>query len=101
MRNLISMFNRIAKQPHRPNEANIRKLYTMLGIPIPPGLFLALRPPPHPKEQLAAGIHRASDALTSALPGRQPQSKDELGGGDGDAAAEVGKGHLERVSLGD
>ena len=63
--------------------------------------FLHCVPPPHPKEQLAAGIHRASDALTSALPGRQPQSKDELGGGDGDAAAEVGKGHLERVSLGD
>ncbi|CAE7803492.1 unnamed protein product [Symbiodinium sp. CCMP2592] len=37
VRNLISMFNRICKLPHRPNEENIRKIYLHLGLEIPPG----------------------------------------------------------------
>ena len=41
MKNLISMFNRIVKLPHRPNEENVRKIYEMLDIPIPPGTLSA------------------------------------------------------------
>ena len=36
------MFNRIAKLPHRPHEDNIRKIYEMLELPIPPGTSPAL-----------------------------------------------------------
>ncbi|CAE7578512.1 unnamed protein product [Symbiodinium sp. CCMP2456] len=37
VRNLVSMFNRICKLPHLPNEENIRKIYVHLGLELPPG----------------------------------------------------------------
>ena len=35
------MFNRIVKLPHRPHEEGIRKIYTHLGLEIPPGTLPA------------------------------------------------------------
>ena len=42
IRNLITIFARLAKLPHRPTEENIRKMYEILGIPIPAGILLEL-----------------------------------------------------------
>ena len=68
VRNLISMFNRIVKLPHRPNEENIRKIYIHLGIPIPPGtlpasidaianIYMLYTPPSMPRAFSQDGSH--------------------------------------------
>ena len=40
VRNLITMFCQIVKRPHRPKEKNLIKMYKMLNIAIPEGVYI-------------------------------------------------------------
>ncbi|CAE7709991.1 unnamed protein product [Symbiodinium sp. CCMP2592] len=78
VRNLISMFNRIVKLPHRPNEEGIRKIYTHLGLEIPPGTL--------PANDLADMISKVVYHLPKNFRlGRQPRSNDALDAGSEEA----------------